>query len=572
MKYITPIARVAPTVIFLLSIVAANAAQPVRFSGQVGQSVTYNFKIQVGTGNDAGNYPGQIVYSVKSATPELIQLNVNGNLHGVHSTPIFIRTGRGSSLPTLESVNCRSTLLGISPLGEVKVSQKDEPLGLLLGTLGQLAIAPLPPPDAQPLDPKMKRVNAADAAVTWSAKNVLTVAQNRNPFGFSSDFARRAGIDNQELSVANESWKYVAHPAENDRVRVDHQYELTSQHLDPPMKMQGDGTAVFDAADGFFESLQINRVLFVSRDGVEVKLPVSVSVVRETIQERDARVAAAARIQADNARPLTDEERKELIAALATGASAFDANRALHALIQKTPRHDPIIAKALLARADAAEGASRMVFYSAAGRFDESIKHIAKDREDYSRGNFPVGRTGEVVTSTSRLKVGQVLAASREPHTGFVAVEVVDILAGNTVSVRPVGGSGRVEQKPVRSLRYPPDTVIQSVGTNPVRRSTREFSRREAAMSGPPTDAPVKEAVDAELPETNATRTWSDQSGLHKIEASFIELRGDKVRLESKDGKLIEVPLASLSKADADMATEFDKAKAEPVNPFQVVK
>ena len=50
-------------------------------------------------------------------------------------------------------------------------------------------------------------------------------------------------------------------------------------------------------------------------------------------------------------------------------------------------------------------------------------------------------------------------------------------------------------------------------------------------------------------------RTWTAASGGFSIEAEFVELKpGDLVRLKTKDGRLIEVPLGQLSAADQAIA------------------
>jgi hypothetical protein len=45
-------------------------------------------------------------------------------------------------------------------------------------------------------------------------------------------------------------------------------------------------------------------------------------------------------------------------------------------------------------------------------------------------------------------------------------------------------------------------------------------------------------------------RTWTDSTGEYTVEADFVELKGEVVRLEKKDGRLIDVPLQKLSDAD----------------------
>ncbi len=69
---------------------------------------------------------------------------------------------------------------------------------------------------------------------------------------------------------------------------------------------------------------------------------------------------------------------------------------------------------------------------------------------------------------------------------------------------------------------------------------------------------------------TQATelRTWSDQTGKFKIEAEFVESKGDTVVLLRQDGKRIEVPLNRLS--DDDQAVVKTLITASSDNPFKV--
>ena len=45
-------------------------------------------------------------------------------------------------------------------------------------------------------------------------------------------------------------------------------------------------------------------------------------------------------------------------------------------------------------------------------------------------------------------------------------------------------------------------------------------------------------------------RTWRDSTGKFAVEAEFIEVRKDKVKLRKKDGRRITIPVSQLSAAD----------------------
>jgi len=50
--------------------------------------------------------------------------------------------------------------------------------------------------------------------------------------------------------------------------------------------------------------------------------------------------------------------------------------------------------------------------------------------------------------------------------------------------------------------------------------------------------------------EAARIRIWTDDTGSHKFEGTFLTFKNNKARLERKDGKIIEVPMSRLSKKD----------------------
>ena len=56
-------------------------------------------------------------------------------------------------------------------------------------------------------------------------------------------------------------------------------------------------------------------------------------------------------------------------------------------------------------------------------------------------------------------------------------------------------------------------------------------------------------------------RTWTDSSGLYKIEARFVELADGKVTLEKDDGTRKSMPLDKLSENDQELAKKLAAAR-----------
>jgi outer membrane protein assembly factor BamB len=51
-------------------------------------------------------------------------------------------------------------------------------------------------------------------------------------------------------------------------------------------------------------------------------------------------------------------------------------------------------------------------------------------------------------------------------------------------------------------------------------------------------------------------RTWRDSTGKYTVEAKFLEINLDRIKLERRDGKVIEIPLSKLSRADRKLAQQ----------------
>ena len=65
------------------------------------------------------------------------------------------------------------------------------------------------------------------------------------------------------------------------------------------------------------------------------------------------------------------------------------------------------------------------------------------------------------------------------------------------------------------------------------------------------------------------SRTWTAAQGGATFEGELREVKGDKVSILRKDGKLFEVPIARLSDADKKFITD---SQAKPVTPQQLLR
>lgn len=95
-----------------------------------------------------------------------------------------------------------------------------------------------------------------------------------------------------------------------------------------------------------------------------------------------------------------------------------------------------------------------------------------------------------------------------------------------------------------------------------------------------PTDKPVptkdgdKPAKNGDKPAGDAKgdfRTWTDITGKFRVEAKYVAIENDAVKLVRKDGTTFSVPLAKLSEADQEFAKNIKtNMKADDDNPFKV--
>jgi len=112
-----------------------------------------------------------------------------------------------------------------------------------------------------------------------------------------------------------------------------------------------------------------------------------------------------------------------------------------------------------------------------------------------------------------------------------------DVVEGEVVAINPRNGwlTVRYTRRGHEMTMVRPPNRFQRVEKKPVRRAAR--SGGDAAAAEPP-------------PEDDAMRTWTDATGKHKVEARFVELVDDNVRLEKSDGTTATLPVDKLCEAD----------------------
>jgi hypothetical protein len=98
--------------------------------------------------------------------------------------------------------------------------------------------------------------------------------------------------------------------------------------------------------------------------------------------------------------------------------------------------------------------------------------------------------------------------------------------------------------------------VTRFPGTPAAERATAKLAELAGAAAATPA-TPATPAGDG--PVVLGLRTWSDATGKFRIEAELVNVEGGTVNLKKKNGEVVSVPLAKLSKADQ----EFVKQEAQ---------
>lgn len=107
-------------------------------------------------------------------------------------------------------------------------------------------------------------------------------------------------------------------------------------------------------------------------------------------------------------------------------------------------------------------------------------------------------------------------------------------------------------------LREVPDEVLQE-HLNPS--GSSKTSEDAAAPKTVATDDKAKKTTSNsdETPKRDAFRNWTDKTGKFTIDAQLVEVVDEKVILKRRDGSILTVPMASLSKADQDFLKQDGK-------------
>ncbi|GAA5506964.1 hypothetical protein Rcae01_02417 [Novipirellula caenicola] len=538
------------------------SAQTLRYQPDPGTKFAYRFEISVDGGSETTHYKGITKYEVESRNKDQIQLTYRGGLSESKSYKNVDRGRRGpfgfrSFPPSIPSPFSRPAFAGktqttnqitLSSRGEVIKLVRDSQLPFLLGNVSLIPFEPLPETE--------EREWQFDSGIAVTQKD----RQDRfGPGGFGPGGFGPGGIDpfgrrtdNDTTRSAVEKTSFQLQRQQDDLLVFKKDYELKMPETEDGVayEMSGSGTWSFDKSVNMPAGIDFKYKLIVKSKNSTTTLPISMKYERLSQQEIDAieaeakrvaeeRAMAAAKAKAEAEAPLTEAQKADALASLASN----DAARQIQTLGELAKKNlsdpDPQIVAAMRPLVDSDDDKLRKAAHSAMLRWDAEYKRIASLKSAYDRSGV-VDDTKREVNLLTTLYVGQIVQVN-EHGPFWKPATIEEILTDGQVRVELRGGGNRKITVARRKIQLAPEDLPQ----------------------------PNKPAATAAATLATQSRTWSDASGRFKVDAILLRVEGASVVLKRADNREVTVPIVSLSEADKDFLRELQQQRAAVKNPFE---
>lgn len=550
------------------------SAQELHYSALPKQSFAYHGKVVVDLPDKVETYEGDLVYTVSAADAESLSLNYNGGLYksvkvkdsarrfGPRGPDFFDGPRSPFSQNNFRGSERTSNDVTISPQGKVLRMRGDSQLPYLLGNVSLLPFEPLPKP----------------ATNEWRVGGAVTITEKDSRTDRFGPFGPFGRSQPEEVQTASETSSYAIKMQQGDLVQIAKSLDLKSppQGKDSGYTVVGTGTWTFNRRLNLPESSHVDQKLVIQSGNQQVTIPITIDFRRLTDDEL-AQVYAARKQQEDEARqrladlqkkqedakarneaPLTPEEARAALAGLNSPDTAT-VQKTLADLQKRAPKPaDPAVVAALEQRLQHADRTVREAAHRTLLGWSPAYKSRNTLDQAYA-GPAPTQATNRTVGPETPLFVGQILLLR---DTGaWYPVEILDLPA-NDVKIHFRGWSSSWDKVVKRDLlQLAPDELFQ-----PAKPRTGTAVKIALPEGAPPKVATPAVAVAPPVPAITV-RTWSDPTGTHKIEATYLALEEGKVRLRRQDGREIAVPLEKLSAADQQYVAQV---RTVPENPFDV--
>jgi S1-C subfamily serine protease len=166
------------------------------------------------------------------------------------------------------------------------------------------------------------------------------------------------------------------------------------------------------------------------------------------------------------------------------------------------------------------------------------------------RKNNSIGFVSEAIVLHAFNNHDVLVVLDDSPYLMWIE-STAGLTLGEQVSPQPVMVCGTATAA-VREGMTASVTVLQAVSEEEIRSAFKLPKTKSSTAGG--TDSGSAVAISA---GGDGYRVWNDKSGKHSVEALLLSSDGTTVRLKRRDGKVVEIPIASLSAADAKYVKEF---------------
>lgn len=554
-------------------------AQSLRYQWNPKQKFSYDMAVTVEEGDRIVLLKGIIHYTVESADAEQLRITYNGGLPESVKLKPRSRSGglpfgpsfgppRGLtaipptpfSNPTFAGKTITSNRISLTPTGRVLLLEGESQLPYLLGNVSLLPFEMLPK--------GAEREWTLDSGVSISEEQ-----ESRRPFGAFGPRGVFGPFANKSKSVqaASEITRYSIQSENEKLVTIKKSYQLTSSAAGDgdSFDMNGSGIWTFDTEEHVPHGLDANYKLVVRESNSSTTYPIHVKFSRlteadlakmeaETKKAREDHERKLAEEKAKAEKPLSDEEKQHVLAALTDKNRVLtEATAVLAELATKSPPvPDPEIVKAI----------TRLIKHPDKQVSEAAIKALVKWSPAFKRkhdlnkayeGPSPVESSDLEVNGLTPLFVGQILQAQEHGHFWNPA-RIKNLRSDGKVEVEFLawGKTSRSAVLTRRNLQLAPPEVDQPA--KPYASSTKG----EKSTAGKP-NPKTAEGFPGGL------RTWSDATGRFKVEAEFISAEGGTVSLRRADGRTVNLPMEKLSPTDQRIVRTLIDELAKAENPFE---
>ncbi|MEZ6064325.1 MAG: HEAT repeat domain-containing protein [Planctomycetaceae bacterium] len=460
----------------------ANGVEPVtlRYKWEEGATHHYRVTIVIDRGDEVETKSGTPLLQVKKAGQDGSVVQFQQTSLG---TSVKLKQQRQIGLrppfrpPAIPAPPFPGSFVGheltLDDRGRVISARGESQLPMLLGNLSQLLIEPMP----------------AEAVTTWTDKQNTSISIQSNTFPFSI----RGREVEQERINAEESTTFTVEEVTPARIVLKREHTLQTIETvggEPRIALTGTGTLTMDRQLGLPAKLDYTCKLVVREENVARTYPITVNYELMTLEQvaelkaKQAEMAAereavVAKQAAENAEPLTDEERRAIIADLQSG-DRLKTRQALDKLAAKTTSDpDGVLSAVLVGLMQGGDIFTKTGTIKALANYgtEDAVPVLLEGLDD---SNFFVQT--ESVKALGRMRAEQavdpLVALLAEPRHRLAASEALKSMGA--IAEEAVHDTFNSSDWTVRMEGC---KVLQEIGTSESLDSLRELARSDSNLS-----------------------------------------------------------------------------------------